>query len=126
MFEECTRWFEEIGTPEERRLAKKLAAAGWGLFFAWIGIVLLLEIGAGVGLLGVGIITLGAQAARHHFNLRLEGFWVVVGSLFAVGGLWELYEVRLSLVAILLIAAGLALFISALKGGDPASNHRTD
>ncbi len=126
MFEECTRWFEEIGTPEERRLAKKLAAAGWGLFFAWIGIVLLLEIGAGVGLLGVGIITLGAQAARHHFNLRLEGFWVVVGSLFAVGGLWELYKVKLSLVAILLIAAGLALFISALKGGDPGSNHRTD
>lgn len=115
MFKECTRWFEERGTPEQRHLARKLDAVNWGLFFAWIGIVLLMELGTGVGLLGVGVITLGAQSARSYFNLKLEGFWVVVGSLFVVGGLWELFEVELSLLAVLLIAAGLALLVSSLR-----------
>jgi hypothetical protein len=73
------------------------------------------DVGTGVDLLGVGAITLGGQAARNYFGLRLEGFWVVVGLLFAVGGLWELFEVKLSLVAVLFIAAGLAFFVSALR-----------
>lgn len=114
MYEECARWFEERGTPQERHLARRLGGAGWGLFFAWMGLALLMDVGTGVGLLGVGVITLGVQAARNYFGLRLEGFWVVVGLLFAMGGLWELFEVKLSLVAILLIAAGLALIVSAL------------
>jgi hypothetical protein len=39
----------------------------------------------------------------------------VVGLLFAVGGLWELLAVELSLVAVVLIGAGLALLVSALR-----------
>lgn len=116
MFNGCSRWFEERGTTEERRLANKLDAAGWGLFFLWVGAVLLMEIGTGVGLVGVGVIVLGGQAARKHFNLRVEGFWVVVGLLFALGGLWDLFEVKLSLLAVVLILAGLALFVSAVRG----------
>lgn len=45
-------------------LDRKLDAVGWGLFFVWIGVALLLEVGWGIGLLGVGIITLGGQAGR--------------------------------------------------------------
>ncbi|MFC1694280.1 hypothetical protein ACFL1R_12320 [Candidatus Latescibacterota bacterium] len=43
-------------------LARKLDAAGWGLFFIWIGIALLSNVGWGIGLLGMGIITLVAPA----------------------------------------------------------------
>lgn len=107
---------EKMKTTERRDLDTKLDAVGWGMFFIWIGMVFLTDIDAGVGLLGVGIITLGEQAIRKFFNLKLEGFWVVIGILFAVGGLWELFNVQLPLGPILLIVAGLALLVSIVKG----------
>jgi len=97
-------------------LHKKLDAAGWSLFFIWIGIALLAHVGWGVGLLGVGIITLGVQAARKYFDLDLEGFWVAVGILFVVGGFWKLMNVQLGLLPILCIFAGIALLVSMLVG----------
>ncbi len=98
-------------------LTKKLEAAVWGLFFIWIGIALLADVGWGVGLLGVGVIILGAQVSRRYLALKPEGFWVVVGFLFVVGGVWELFHVQLALVPILCIVAGIALLASALRGG---------
>ena len=101
-----------ISTAE---LSKKLDAIGWGLFFVWIGFALLLDVGWGIGLLGVGIITLGEQAARRYFGIGLDGFWVVVGLLFLVGGMWELAEIQFSMVPFLLIVAGAAVLASAFK-----------
>jgi hypothetical protein len=106
---------EEVRIAEKRRLAKKLDAIGWGLFFIWVGIAFLANVGYGVGLLGVGVITLGGQAARRWVHLRLEGFWLVVGLLFLLGGLWELVEPRVSLVPILLIVVGLVWLASAIR-----------
>jgi hypothetical protein len=95
-------------------LHRKLDAAGWGLFFIWIGIALVAHVGWGAGLLGVGIITLGAQVARKYFGLKLEGFWVAVGFFFVLGGVWELLDVQFGLLPILCIAVGVALFVSTL------------
>jgi len=93
-------------------LAKKVDAAGWGLFFIWVGAALLMDFSWGVGLLGVALIILLGQAARRYFGLALEGFWVVVGLLFLVGGIWELYKVEVDLAPIILIVAGVALLVS--------------
>lgn len=95
-------------------LLKKLDAAAWGLFFIWIGVALLTNAGWGVGLLGVGIITLAAQAARKSLALEVEGFWVLVGFLFLLGGIWELFSIRVDFVAVLAIVAGALLLVSAL------------
>jgi hypothetical protein len=97
-------------------LNRKLEAAGWGLFFIWMGIALFGHIGWGVGLFGVGIITLGTQVARKYFTLKLEGFWVAVGFLFVVGGICKLFNVHLGLVPILCIVAGIALLLSMVVG----------
>jgi hypothetical protein len=101
-------------------LHKKLDAAGWGLFFIWVGIALFAHVGWGAGLFGVGIIILGGQVVRNYFGLKLEGFWVVAGFLFVLGGVWELFNVPLDLVPILCIVAGGALLVSMLvrKPGD--------
>ena len=101
-------------------LHKKLDAAGWGLFFIWVGIALFADVGWGAGLLGVGIIILGAQVARNYLGLKLEGFWVVAGFLFVLGGVWELFNVPIDLMPILCISAGVALLVSVLirKPGD--------
>jgi len=116
MSEENTKESEELKTEERSELAHKLAAVGWSLFFIWIGVVLLMEGGVGIGLLGVGVITLGVQTARKYHRLTLEGLWVVVGLLFVVGGLWQLFEAKLPLVPILLIVAGVALLVWTVRG----------
>ena len=97
-------------------LHKKLDGAGWGLFFIWIGIALVAHVGWGAGLLGVGVIILGAQVTRKYFGLKLEGFWVVAGFLFVLGGVWELFNVPLDLMPILCIVAGVGLLVSVLVG----------
>ena len=114
--EQSTKNVEEERAFQRRHLARKLDAVGCGLFFIWVGIAFLADLGMGVGLLGVGVITLGGQVARRRFNLNLEGFWVVVGLLFVVGGVWNLIEAKVALVPLLLIVAGLAVLVSAFWG----------
>lgn len=103
-------------SPDKRHIGARLEAAGWGAFFLWVGVALLIDVGWGAGLLGVGIITLATQVARRYAGLEVEGFWLVVGGLFALGGVWELTGTTLSLVPVLLIVAGLVLLVSALTG----------
>ena len=100
---------------EKTLLEQRFDAIGWGLFFVWMGIALLLDVGWGLGLLGVGIITLGAQGARYLYKVRVEGFWVVVGVIFLLGGIMNLAQAGISLVPILLIVAGAALLISVFR-----------
>ncbi len=97
-------------------LHRRLDAAGWGLFFIWVGIALVAHAGWGAGLLGVGIITLGMQVVRKYFALRVEVFWVMVGFFFLVGGVWKSLNVQFGLIPILCIAAGLTLLGSTFAG----------
>jgi hypothetical protein len=96
-------------------VAHKLDAVAWGLFFVWVGIALIANIGWGLGLLGVGVITLGGQVARKYFGLAVERFWLVVALFFVLGGVWELLGLQFSLVPIMLIVAGMALLFSAMR-----------
>ena len=99
-----------------RQEAKKLTAVGWGLFFIWLGVVLLFNADVGMILIGVGAITLGMQVARKYLELESDGFWVVVGIIFILVGVWKMLDVRLPIMAVLLIVVGAALLVSALKG----------
>ena len=106
---------QEVKTHEKYGVARTIEAIGWGLFFIWVGIAFTIGVEKAIGLLVIGIITLGGQAARRFYGLKLEGFWVIVGCCFIVGGLWEFFEPEFALVPILLIIAGLALIYSVLK-----------
>ena len=105
-------------TNSEQRLTnttvlnKKLDAAGWGLFYIWMGIALVANVSWGSGLLGVGIITLGGQVARKYLTHNVDGFWVVAGSFFLLGGIWESTNAQFGLIPILCIAVGLVLLVS--------------
>lgn len=104
-------------TRKKGDVEKKIEGTAWALFFLWVGLTLLLDLSYGIGLLGVGIITLGGQVVRNFYHLHLEGFWLVVGTGFFVGGLWEILDPDIALVPILLIIAGFALLYSIwLKG----------
>lgn len=97
--------------------ADTLAIVGWALFFIWIGVALLLNVGFHIGLLGVGIIILAMQGVRLSSKQKLEWGWVVVGLLFVIGGLGGLFEMRRSLMPILFIVAGVVLIISIIIKG---------
>ncbi len=103
-------------TPIARRdLAERLGTAGWGLFFIWAAVVLLAEIQLGIGLIGAGMITLGGQVARHNFGLRIERFWLVIGSLFLITGLWELFARNLKHVPVMLLIMGVVLLLGLFR-----------
>lgn len=85
---------------------------GWGLFFIWVGVSTLADLGWGIGLLGVAAVILLMQAVRRYFGRRLEPFWLVVGGAVLLGGIWELYRFEVSLMPVILILVGGALLVS--------------
>ena len=102
--------------------AKTIDRSGWGLFFIWIGIAFMVNVGWGVGLLGVGIIMLGAQATRAYFGSKLDWFGLALGVCLAVGGLSRLFDLQVDtapisawLVPSLFIVAGVAALVSAWR-----------
>ncbi len=108
-------------TRTQRVLAQRVDAAVWGLLFIWMGVAVLTSIGWAVVLLGVGVIMLGGQVARESTRLPVNGFGIVVGALFFLGGVWNLLGLRLGKAAIpaflpiLCIVAGSLLVASALQ-----------
>lgn len=106
-------------------LEKKLDEWGWGLFFIWVAIAFLVDVGWGLGLVGVGIITLGEQAARVVFDLKPDGFWTVLGMVFVVGGSWELmFESQFPLVPAALFMIGVTFIWSAIRGSFAGRHQR--
>jgi hypothetical protein len=101
---------------------KTLNATGWGLFFIWIGIAFLANVGWGVGLLGVGLIMVGSQAARAFNGLSVERFGMLLGTCLAVAGAFHALGIRLDttpiapwIIPTLLIVAGAAILLSAFR-----------
>ena len=112
--------FDEMVKYMERHdRASKYDAVGWALFFIWVGFAWLTDLGWGIGLLGVAVVMLGEQAARAYFKVRVERFWIFVGAIFALAGLWELYEVQQPLPALLLMLVGIVLLISMFRSRRP-------
>jgi hypothetical protein len=102
--------------------ARTIDKSGWGLLFIWIGIALMVNVGWGVALLGVGVIMLGGQATRAHFDLKLDWFGLVLGLCFFVAGASRLLDLQLDnapisawLVPSLFIVAGVAALVSAWR-----------
>jgi hypothetical protein len=104
--------------------AAMIDAAGWGMFFIWVGMAFLADVGWGVGLLGIGIIALGAQATRKYFALKLDRFGLALGILFVVAGVLQLLDIQVDrtpippwLVPLLFIAVGVAILVSIWRRG---------
>jgi hypothetical protein len=105
----------EWTTKDARALEKTIETGTWGFLFIWFGIALVAHVGWGAGLVGVGLLTVAAQLARRWLGLTLDRSSVVIGSLFIVGGAWQLLEIRFALVPLLCIVAGIALVASAVR-----------
>lgn len=107
---------------EARPLLHKIDAVGWGIFLIWIGVAFLADMSWGAGLIGVGVIVLGGQAARKFFQLPVEWYSLALGGIFTVWGVMESLRLQFGggelsggLLPVLFIVAGIALVVSALR-----------
>jgi len=105
-----------------RKSTLDLDALAWGTFFLLWGITELLpSLPDGIGALGIGMILLGLNLARHRQGLPTSGFTTTLGILALLLGGPQLASQYLQLpfelpiFAILLIALGLMILIRAMK-----------
>lgn len=105
------------------KINSNIETLAWGALFVWWGITLLVKLPAGAGLIGVGLILLGANAARYLRGIRINGFSTCIGILALIWGGLELAGTVLAfdvpVFAILLIALG--AMIVGLEFVHPAS-----
>lgn len=113
-------------TNAGRGMAGKIDALGWGVFFIWIGIAFLADVGWSVGILGVGLIALGSQAARKYAGLPMEFIGVGMGLAMTAWAAWDLLGLRVGIrdvpggfVPVLFIVLGATLVYIALRRRPP-------
>ncbi len=113
---------EENKVNENMSKNASVEKLAWGALFVWWGITLLVPFPAGVGLIGVGVILVGANFIRYFQGMQVNGFSTGIGILaFVLGGL-ELAGAVLRLpfdlpiFAILMIVLGLIVLIGLPRG----------
>lgn len=114
---------EQGQTKEPGRIsAGMIDAAGWGVFFIWVGIAFLANVGWGVGLFGVGVIALGVQLVRGLLALKADRWGLAFGTCLVVAGLLQWLAIPLGKAALLswfipaaFIALGVAILVSAWR-----------
>jgi hypothetical protein len=100
--------------PQKMHLNKRLEAIAWGLFLIMIGGLWLLPdetVPEGTWLLGVGIIMLGLNGARHLYGIKISGFTIFLGIVALCIGIGALFGVDLPIFPILIIIWGLSVVL---------------
>lgn len=106
------------GQTSENTLDKKLEAIGWALFLIMIGGLWFLPKGLlpdSVWLIGTGIILLGLTGVRYIYNVKISGFWVVVGIIALALGISAVYNLNLPVFPALIIFFGLSIIYKLVK-----------
>ena len=59
---------QEIKNTRRSKLHRKFDAVGCALFFIWIGIAILANVGWGIGLIGFGVIIIGLLLVKEYMS----------------------------------------------------------
>jgi hypothetical protein len=97
-------------------ISNRIDAIGWGLLFLMTGVLFLVPgVPDGTWLVGLGLLMLGANAARLYIGLPLDRFGVVIGAGALLAGLGALAGMEIPVVALGLIACGLAIIAGQVR-----------
>ena len=103
--------------PKKKALDQRLDALGSGLFLIMIGGLWLAPEGwvpEGTWLIGTGVIILGLMFIRYINDIKVNGFWLVVG-LIALGfGVSDVFGLDVPVFPILLIIIGVHILLKPL------------
>ena len=89
--------------------SRNIDSVAWALFFIFVGVAMLAQVPWGWFLIGIGVVTAGAQIVRWQTGLKVEGFWAACAVVFLAGGAWDLLALPLPLAPVLLIGLGVVL-----------------
>jgi hypothetical protein len=92
-------------------LHKKLDAIGWGAFFVWMGLTMLIKFPAGVTAVGIGIIILAESVVRLVLGVSVNAFWILMGAIFLAAGIAELSAVNFPLLPVAFLIVGVLLIV---------------
>jgi hypothetical protein len=95
---------------------KQLDSVATAVFFIWIGLAVLVQIGWPWSLFGVGLILIGHQAALWRMGEKMNGFRLVCGAVFLFSAVWGLLGMTWPLVPVLLILIGIGSLWNAVFG----------
>ena len=103
--------------PDKQSLEKKIDAIGWALFLIMIGGLLLLPKGSvpeGTWLVGTAVIIFASSIIRYFNELKISGFWIVLGLIALGAGLSDILGVNIPVFPILIIIIGASIIIRPL------------
>jgi hypothetical protein len=102
------RWI----VPDRDHLPGRFGAIAWGLLLLWVSIAIATGVGSGVGLVGAGVIVLGAELARKSMlRLPAERTMVLVGVAFVAGGIVKLVFGQVDPLPVTCLVAGAAVIL---------------
>lgn len=115
-FKCCT--FEKIDDPKKKAVLDKINGVGFALFIIMLGGLWLMPEGAlpeTTWLIGVGLIMIGGNVARHLNGIRLCPCTAVLGVLLLIAGVLGFYGLALPVFPILLIIIGVSIVLGFLS-----------
>jgi hypothetical protein len=105
----------------KKTLDQHLDSIGWGLFLIMLGGLWLVPEGwipESAWLVGTGLIILGLAGVRYLNDIKVSGFWLVVGVLALGSGVSDFVGLELPVFPILLIIVGAATIYRIVAGRD--------
>jgi hypothetical protein len=100
-------------------ISSRIDAIGWGLLFLMTGVLVLVPgVPDGTWLVGLGLLMLGGNATRLYIGLPLDRFGVIIGAGALLAGLGALAGMEIPVVALGLIACGLAIIAGQVRKAD--------
>jgi hypothetical protein len=93
-------------------MCRRLDAIGWGAFFIWMGLTMILKIlPVGAAAIGIGVIILAEAVARTVLRVSVSAFWILLGIIFLAAGAGEIMAVNMPLLPIAFIVSGVLLIL---------------
>lgn len=96
--------------------SRSVDSTGWALFFVWVGVALLADIGWRWSLIGTAIIVLGVQLVLFFRKERMDVFMTAVGAVLLIGTIADMLGSAWSLVPAFLIVIGVVMLADAVRG----------
>lgn len=91
--------------------AKRLDAAGWGVFFLWVGAVMLTDLSWTWSILGVGVIVMGVQLALLARGYKTDVFMLALGAMLIGSAALDAASLDWSVFPLGLIVLGAAILL---------------
>jgi hypothetical protein len=104
---------------DKRALNKRLESIAFGLFLIMMGGLALIpksSVPQGLWALGAGLVLLGLNAARRYYGIKMSTGTIVLGLIALSSGAGDLLGIKLPLLEILIIVAGVNMLFNALFG----------